>query len=426
MNSHDNQGITRRDFGRATAAGFAILASGVASAAAATKTGVKKHGKTDLLKVGLLGCGNRGTGAATQMLLGNRNVRLVAMTDTFKDRLDASRNSIKNHKDAQVKKQYAVSDKNCFIGLDAYKQILATDIDIIIHGALPYCRPMHIEAAVKAKKHIFTEKPVAVDPTGIRQFMAAAKEAQSLGLSLVAGTQRRHQKEYVETIEKLRDGAIGDILAGRVYWCGGLPFVHERKPEWNDLETRIRNWYAYCWIAGDNIVEQHVHNLDIMNWVMGGPPKSVFASGGRTWKPKEEKYGDIYDNFSCDYEFPNGVHFSSFSRHWNGCDGGVFEEVVGTKGKSNCHDQGGSGLDPYVQEHVDLVNSIRGTGPYLNEGVQVAESTLTAIMGRMSAYTGKKITWEDAMKSDLSIVPQDLDWKKSYPVGPIPAPGSGA
>jgi predicted dehydrogenase len=424
MNSKDNQGITRRDFGRATAAaGIAVLASGAASAA---KSGIKKHGANDLLKVGLLGCGGRGTGAATQMLFGNKNVRLVAMADVFKDRLDNSRNSIKNHKEEQVKKQYDVSDKKCFVGLDAYKQILDTDIDIIIHGALPYCRPMHIEAAVKAKKHIFTEKPVAVDPAAIRRFLAAAKEAQSLGLSLVAGTQRRHQKEYVEGVAKVRDGSIGEVLAGRVYWCGGLPFVHERKPEWNDLETCIRNWYAYCWVAGDNIVEQHVHNLDIMCWVMGGPPKSVFASGGRTWKPREEKYGDIYDNFSCDYEFPNGVQISSFSRHWNGCDGGVFEEFTGTKGKFDSRKLEKGPVDPYVQEHIDLVNSIRGTGPYLNEGQQVADSTMTAIMGRMSAYTGKKVTYEDAMKSDLNIVPDVLDWKNKYPAGPIPAPGSGA
>jgi len=167
-----------------------------------------------------------------------------------------------------------------------------------------------------------------------------------------------------------------------------------------------------------------VHNLDVINWVMNDHPVRVFASGGRTWKPREEKYGDLYDHFSCDFEYANGVHMYSFSRHWNDVDGGVFEEVVGTRGRSNCKNMGERGKNPYVQEHIDLVKSILGTGPYLNEGVQVAESTLTAIMGRMSAYTGQRVTWDEAMQSDLSLVPEELSFDKVYPVGPIPSPGA--
>lgn len=407
--------ITRRQFAKATAAAsFAILS---AKAGAAQKNG-------DTLKVGLLGCGSRGTGAAINMLEGENNVQLIAMADLFQDRLDSSRESIKTHKNPVVAGKYAVNDDMCFTGFDAYKKILATDIDIIIEGSLPYSRPTHIEAAVEAKKHIFTEKPVASDVFGIKKVMEAAKKHKEMGLSFVAGTQRRHQAEYIEEIKKIQDGQYGEILAMRAYWCGGLPFAHERKPEWSDLETRIRNWYAFCWVAGDNIVEQHVHNLDVCNWVMGGPPKRVFASGGRAWKPATELYGDIYDNFSCDYEYANGVRMFSFSRHWNNVYGSVCEEVIGTKGKSNCRAKGVDGRDPYVQEHMDLVRSITGEGPYVHEGQQVADSTLTAIMGRTAAYTGNIQTYERILETNEKLTPDVYDFSLPYPVGPIPHPGA--
>lgn len=423
MKNETKKGMTRRDFARTSAAaGFAIVAGKAFAADVNSET----------LKVGLIGSGGRGTGAAINMLEGDNNVVLVAIADAFQDRLDSARNSIQNHKDEKVRAGYAVQDDMCFVGLDAYKKLLATDVDIVIHGALPYCRPEHIEAAVEAGKHIFTEKPVAVDPAGIRRFIAASKKAEEKKLSLVAGTQRRHQKEYVDTINRIKDGAIGDVLAMRAYWCGTLPFAHDRKPEWSDLENCLRNWYAFCWVCGDNIVEQHVHNIDVCNWVMGGPPKSVFlASGGRTWKPKDDpKYGDLYDHFSCDFEYEGGVHMSSFSRHWYNAADGVFEDIVGTKGRSNGTSIGKKkaerGINPYVQEHIDLCASIRGSAPYLNEGVQVAESTMTAIMGRMAAYTGQRYKYEDALNADLDIVPKELSWDKSYPCGPVPSPGGEA
>lgn len=416
MRQNKDAGITRRHFGKMTAAaGFAILTA---------KRSVAQS-NSETLKVGLLGCGNRGSGAARQMLEGNENVKLVALADCFEDRVQLRKKQLEEHPDPNVSKKVDVAEDHCFVGLDAYEKLLATDIDILIEGTLPYSRPKHLEAAVNAKKHIFTEKPVAVDPAGIRQVIAAAKKADEYGLSIVAGTQRRHQKPYIETMKRIHDGAIGDIVAARAYWCGTLPFAYERKPEWSsDLEYMIRNWYGHCWVAGDNIVEQHVHNIDVINWAMNDHPVSVFASGGRTWKPSEPKYGDIYDHFSCDYEYANGTHMTSLSRHWKGA-GGVFEEVTGTKGRSNCRDMAeGEGIDPYVQEHINLVNSIRGTGPHYNEGVQVAHSTLTAIMGRMSAYTGERISWEEALNSELSLVPQDLDWEKEYPVGEVPHPGA--
>jgi predicted dehydrogenase len=327
-------------------------------------------------------------------------------------------------------KNIQVDEDHIFSGPDDYKKVLECKPDYVILATPPGFRPAHFEAAVEAKLHIFTEKPVATDPTGIRRFMAAAKKSEELKLSVVAGTQRRHEKPYIDTIKKIHDGAIGEIVAARAYWDGTLPHARERKPGMSDLEYQAsHNWYNFCWICGDNIVEQHVHNLDVMNWVLKSHPISVIASGGRAWKPKEEKYGNIWDNFSCDYEYPNGVHVMSFSRHWNKSYNEVSETVFGTKrdfknGISNCRDMGEEGQNPYVQEHADLQASIRGTGPYLNEGIQVAESVMVAIMGRMAAYTGKKLTWEEALNSPLDIVPKKLAFDIKIPVDPIPVPGA--
>jgi len=413
METNKEHTITRRDFTKMSAAAFAIIAGQSAAA----------KPNSDTLKVGLIGVGGRGSGAAMQILQGNENIQLVALADIFEDKVTAGKEKFEKSGDPKVKGKIDIKPDHCFSGIDAYKKLLKTDIDVVVHGTVPYCRPEQVAAAIDAGKHVFTEKPAGVDPAGIRVFLAAAEKAREKKLSLVAGTQRRHQKEYVETIKKIQDGAIGDIVAMRAYWCGTLPFAHDRKPEWKtDLEYRIRNWYGFCWVAGDSIVEQHVHNLDVINWVKGTHPTSVMASGGRTWKPAEEKYGDIYDHFDCDYEYADGSHMLSMCRHWQG-DGNVSEAVVGTKGKSNCMDMAERGIDPYVQEHIDFVASIRGTGPYLNEGVEVANSTLTAIMGRMSAYTGKKVTWDEALNAELNIVPE-LDFAKAYPCGPVPAPGA--
>ena len=413
MKDSSKKGMTRRDFAKATAAaGIAALASSTTARAASS----------DVLKVGLLGCGSRGTGALHNCLTGNKNVKVTALADLFDYKVKKALESVqKGYAD-----QCDVSESSCFAGFDAYKQILDTDIDILIEGTLPYSRPKHVVAAIDADKHIFSEKPFAVDPTGVRMIVNACRKHKEKGLSFVGGTQRRHQKEYIETVQQIQEGAIGDVTAMRVYWCGGIPFIRPREAGQSDFEYCVNNWYAFCWVCGDNIVEQHIHNLDVANWVLGGPPKEVFASGGRVWK-SEERHGDLWDHFSCDYTYDvNGrdVHVFSMSRHWDGCDGGVFEEAFGTKGSTLCHKLGEPGVNPYVQEHIDLVNSITGEGPYLHEGVQVAESTLTAIMGRMSAYTGKKLTWEDAMNSDLSIVPEEWSFDVKLPFGPVPNPVS--
>lgn len=409
-----NGGMSRRDFAKASAlAGFSILAAGAARA----------QDSAEALKVGLIGCGGRGTGAAKNLIDGVDNVKITALADAFEDKARNCRHELEKLKDPKLKAKVAVTDEQVFVGMDAFDKLLKTDVQVVILATPPYARPVHFEAAINAGKHVFTEKPVAVDPVGIRRFMDAARKAEEKKLSVVAGTQRRHQAPYVETIKRIHDGEIGEILSGRAYWIGTLPFSHERDPKWSDLEYRLRNWYNQIWTCGDNILEQHVHNLDVINWALKAHPERVVASGGRAWKPFEERYGDIWDNFTCDYEYPGGVHILSMSRHWENSKNDVFEEVTGTKGKSNCCNLGKEKSDPYVQEHIDLFASIRNTGPYLNEGVRVAESCLTAIMGRMAAYTGKEITWDDALKSDENLVPEVLDFAKAYPLGPIPVPG---
>ncbi|HDP35291.1 MAG TPA: Gfo/Idh/MocA family oxidoreductase [Candidatus Hydrogenedentes bacterium] len=416
MSKKTENGLSRRDFAKASAvaAGFAILSGSPGLA----------QSNSDTLKIGLIGCGGRGGGAAVNCLSGNDNVTLVALADVFEDRLQSKRKEIEENTHPKVKGKVDIKDDMCFAGLDAYQRLLETDVDIVIHATPPYARPMHLEAIIAAGKHCFSEKPFAVDATGVRRCIAAANAAKEKNLVLVTGLQRRHQTSYVETIKRLQDGEIGEIMAARAYWNGSLPFCHERKPEWSDLEYRLRNWYNTIWTCGDNIVEQHVHNLDVINWVLDAHPVKVVASGGRAWKPSEEKYGDLWDNFSCDFEYANGLHMISMSRHWNNSANAVFEEVTGTKGKSTCRDLARDSSDPYVNEHIALIRSIRGEIPYINEGVRTSESTLTAIMGRMAGYTGKEITWDEALNADESLVPEVLDFNHEYPVGPIPMPGA--
>jgi len=416
MNEHEKKGLSRRDFTRLSAAAAAAGTFGILHAP-------KAKANSETLKVGLIGCGGRGSGAALQILQGNENVHLVGLADAFEHRLNDCKERFLNHQDPRIQAKAPIEEDRCFVGLDAYQKLLDTDIDIVMEATPPYARPKHLEAAVNAGKHIFAEKPMAVDPAGVRQVLAAVERHKAAGLSFVAGTQRRHSFNYQQTIEKIQNGELGDVIAMRAYWCGGLPFAHDREEGEKDLEYRLRNWYNQNWTCGDNIVEQHMHNIDVCNWVMGGPPKSVFASGGRAWKPEIEKYGDIWDHFSADFEYENGVRMFSMSRHWDGRDGGVFEEILCANGKSNAHDMG-EGREPnhYVQELVHLVESIRGEGDYWHEGVQVCESTMTTIMARMSAYTGRRIEYDDALNTDLDIVPKDLDWDKEYPLGPIPNP----
>jgi myo-inositol 2-dehydrogenase / D-chiro-inositol 1-dehydrogenase len=388
---------------------------------------------SDTIKVGLIGCGGRGTGAAENICEAagtSYNIKLYALADVFEDHLKNCRDNLRNNR--QVREKFDVADDRCFVGFDAYQKVIDC-CDLVILATPPGFRPQHIEATIKAGKQLFTEKPVAVDGTGIRKVMAAAEEAKKKGLSVVAGTQRRHQKGYIESMNRIRDGAIGDLVGGRVYWNQGDIWAHPRKAGWSDTEYQIRNWYHFLWLCGDHIVEQHVHNLDVAIWALGAPPVRAVGMGGRQVISEPER-GQSYDHFAVDYEFPSGVHVMSMCRQIAGCAGDVSETIVGTNGQF--YGQPGiyrfSGryksrvrveheVNPYVQEHIDLLESIASHKP-INELKQVAESTLTAIMGRDSAYSGKALTWDQALKSKLNTFPQTLAWgPKEEP--PVPKPG---
>ena len=421
----EKQDISRRSFlRRSTAAG----------AAATTFTIVKpemvRAASPGKLKAGLVGCGGRGTEAATQLLHGNPSVELVAMGDIFEDRLESSLKRIKASKlYPDIADRVTVDPDHHFVGFDAYQKVLASDIDVVLLATPPGYRPAHFEAAVAAKKHIFAEKPFGTDPVGVRKIMAAAAKARELKLTVMSGAQRRYQKPYVETLEKVRNGAIGDIAACYAYWVG-TPVIQQkaRDEKWGDMTWQHRAWYSFVWICGDQVVEQHLHNIDVCNWFMGTHPVKCVASGGAVWRPRTEIYGNIYDHLSADFTYANGVHMSSYCRQYPNekqIARNISELIVGTKGRTKCNDlgSGDKGENPYVQEHIAMVNSILGTGPYINDGQAVAESTMTCIMARESAYSGQEITWEEMMQSNLDLQPKAFGYDEKMEVPPLPVPG---
>jgi predicted dehydrogenase len=390
---------------------------------------------SDKIKIGIIGCGARGSGAIRDCLSSSENVELIAMADLFEDRLKYCLNVIHtqdlHEPAANLKEKIKVTPDMMFTGFDAYEKLLATDVDLVLLTAQPAFRPLHLKAAIEAGKHVFMEKPVAVDPVGIRSVIASSKLAKEKNLAIVAGTQRRHQPGYIEIMKRLNEGQIGDILSGQIYWVGGDPagwgFYHEPKPDWSEMEIQCRNWYFYVWGSGDAIVEQHVHNIDIANWAMGTHPVKAYGMGGRQVRT-DTKYGNIWDHFAVEYEYPNGAKIQSFCRQTDGCTEAVNERFVGTKGQS--HTDGAwnkiegqtnykyekTDPSPYMLEHRDLIASIRSGNP-LNEGERVAESTMTAILGRISAYTGRAVKWDWVMNaSKLDLSPE------KYEFGPLPVP----
>ena len=385
---------------------------------------------SDEIRIGLIGCGGRGTGAAENAIKSSPGVKLFAMGDAFKDRLDGSRAALAK----SVPDNLAVTDERCFTGLEAYEKVIASDANYIILATPPGFRPIHLKAAVAAGKNVFTEKPVAVDGPGIRSVLETYEAANAKKLCVVAGTQRRHQTGYVEAMKQIHDGAIGDIVAARCYWNQGSLWKKDRQAGWSDLEWQLRNWLYFAWLSGDHIVEQHVHNLDVINWAMRAHPVRAVGMGGRQVRI-EPAYGHIFDHFAVDYEYENGTHLMSMCRQIDGCEKNVSEAVVGTKGAAtlaagNRYQITGARAwsfarqqdnEPYVQEHADLIATIRA-GRQINELKNVAESTLTAIMGRMSTYTGKAVTWEQALNSTEALMPAKLEWGP-LAVPPVAVPG---
>ena len=381
----------------------------------------------DKIRVGVIGCGGRGTGATINCLEADPAVEVVAMGDLFQDRLDSSLKKMKKSFADRVK----VTPETMFTGFDNYKKVCALkDVDLIVTATPPGFRPIHLKEAIEKGKHVFMEKPVAVDPLGIRSVIASSKLAEQKGLGIVAGTQRRHQRGYIETIKRIQDGAIGEIVGGQCYWNMGGLWVKDQKPGMSDMEWQCRNWLYFTWLSGDHIVEQHVHNIDIINWAIGSTPKNIMAMGGRQVRT-DAKYGNVFDHFAVEFEYENGARIMSMCRQTPGADGRVSERVVGTKGTSNCGGKiwgendwaySGSHENPYVLEHRDLINSIRAGQP-LNEGKRVAESTMCAILGRMSAYTGKAFSWKWAMNaSKLDLSPEKYEFGP-LAVRPVAVPG---
>ena len=426
MTMHDQRGsgASRRDFLKTSTA--AVVGGALASNLQAP--GVFAQG-SDEIRVGVIGCGGRGTGAIDNVLNAAPGVRLVAVGDLFKDRLEASMKNLAKHGE-----KAAVPADRQFVGWDAYEKVVASDVNYIILATPPAFRPMHLKAAIEAGKNVFTEKPVAVDTAGIKQVYELADLARSKGLAVGAGTQRRHHGAYLETLKRVHDGAIGDVVAMRVFWNQGGLWTKPRQPEWTDVEWQLRNWLYFTWLSGDHIVEQHVHNLDVGRWAMGDRvPVRVFGVGGRQARTGPE-YGHIFDHFGLDFEYDNGVHMVSMCRQQPGTPGLVAEFLVGTNGTCDTQDgrryeiKGpsawkweGEYTNPYQQEHTDLIASIRAGSP-LNELRQVADSTLAAIAGREAAYTGKVISLEELMAAPVSIVPPKLEFGP-ISVPPVPIPG---
>ncbi|HYO10995.1 MAG TPA: Gfo/Idh/MocA family oxidoreductase [Tepidisphaeraceae bacterium] len=419
MQSNANSDFSRRGFLK----GSAAIGAAAATLAAMGSNFAHAAG-TERIKVGLVGCGGRGTGAARDAIQASPLVDIVAMGDLFKDRLDKSRQAL-----AKEGAQYKVAGDKCFVGFDSFKRVIDAGIDYVILTSPPGFRPEHYAYAIEKNKHVFAEKPVAVDPAGVRRFIESSKLAEQKKLSVVGGFCFRRDATHVETIKRIHDGAIGDVIGGSSYYNVGYLWHHPRQPEWSELEYQCRNWLYYTWLSGDLIVEQNIHRIDIQNWIMKSPPVSAYGMGGRQVRT-DPAYGYIYDHFAVEYEYPNGVKIQNMCRQIDGTDPRVSEIYFGTKGRANpakglAGERGKKDVPlarAYVQEHVDLINAIT-SGKLVNEGVQIAESTLSGIMGRMSAYTGKVVTWEQATNSKLDLWPKEPLAFGPIATPPVPMPG---
>jgi myo-inositol 2-dehydrogenase/D-chiro-inositol 1-dehydrogenase len=368
---------------------------------------------SDTIKVGMIGCGGRNTQAVQQaMNTTGGEVKLIAMADAFADRVAGSLRGITgNHP-----KKVDVTKDRQFVGLDAYKGVVESDCDIVFMATPPGFRPLHFAAAVAAGKHVFAEKPVAVDAAGVRKFLAANEEAKKKNLAVAIGLQRRHERKYMSTVKAIQDGAIGDIVLARAYWNGDKPWWRPRQDGQTEMEYQMRNWYNFNWVCGDHIVEQHIHNLDVINWIKNDYPVSAQGQGGcQLYTGKE--YGEIYDHHFVEFKYGDGTVLMSQCRHQTDTWNSVSEHCHGTKGYADVsgskiydaegkmiHDFGKLGGDGHQQEHHDLFADIRA-GKIADEGEWGAKSTMTAILGRMATYSGQPIKWEDALKSDVVISP---------------------
>ena len=417
-------GPSRRDFIR----GASAAALGAAAVARFHGLPGAYAAGSDEIRVGLIGCGGRGTGAAGNALAAAPGVRVVALADAFADRLQACRQRLATANPDMA----TVAEDHCFVGIDAYQKLLATDVNYVILATPPGFRPQHIAAAIAAGKNVFAEKPVAVDSAGVRSCLALVDQISRKNLALGAGTQYRHFDPYIESMKRIHGGAIGRLTGARAYYNTGELWSRERQDGWSDLEYQMRNWLYYTWLSGDHLVEQAIHNVDALNWAFNANPIRAIGTGGRQVRTAPE-FGHIYDHFAIVYEYPDDAFATMMCRQQNGTDKKVANEFTGTagtayvlpdyviKGATPWKYEVAEPNDMYVQEHTDLINSIRGGKPS-NELKSVADSSLTAIMGRMTAYSGKTITWEEALNAPESLMPESLTWGP-MPTPPVPMPG---
>ena len=416
--------LSRRDFVKATAAMHAaVLTSGFGNVYA---------GGSDVIRVGLIGCGGRGKHDTSNLLTCADNIELVAMADLFEDRGAGALRGLKEQFADKIK----VTPETLFSGFEGYKQLLKTDVDLVVLTCPPHFRPRHFKAAIEAGKHVFMEKPVAVDPVGARLVIEYSQLADTKNLTVLAGTQARRMTHRIEVIKRIRDGRIGDIISGQCVRLGGAmrdwgPMT--RKAEWSDMEWQLKRWLFYDWLSGDFITEMHIHELDILSWAMGSHPVSCIALGGREVRTEPE-FGNIFDHFSAEYEYPNDVKAAYYGNQIDGATEKCYESIVGTKGTAytdwsqsfikgeNPFTYDGEVPNPEVLQHQDQINAIRKGLP-LNEAKRIDESTLTAIMGRMSAYTGRQLSWKWLMNSSkLKLGPEKYEFG-DLPEPPVAVPG---
>lgn len=427
-------GMNRRDF-------IKISAQAGVGAVLAGKGIVHAQG-SDIIRVGLIGCGGRGTGAGIiDCAQSSSGIELVAMGDLFQDHIDAAPDLIRENlqkRELPVEEIYKVTGETTFVGFDAYKQVIASDVDMVILTTPPFFRPDHLRAAVAAGKHVFMEKPVAVDPVGVHSVIESSELAKQKGLTLVAGTQLRRLESYRETIKRIQAGAMGKITGGQCVRCGGAMRDwrgDERlsNAAWSDMEYHIRRWLFWTWLSGDFIVEMHVHNLDIMNWILNAHPVQCVGLGGRQTRTGLE-YGNIYDHFAVEYLYPDEVRIEYMGAQIDRFSHRNDQRIIGTKGSAyldsgngiisgeNPYQYEGTQLNPAVLEYSEMIESIRN-GKAVNEGRQIAESTMTAILGRMSAYTGRALKWDWAMNaSKMDLSPGKMEFG-DLPEMPVALPG---
>ncbi len=410
-----------------------FLQTTAATAAAATLLPGAFAAGNETLKVGLIGCGDRGTGAARQALNADPNVKLVAMADAFMDRLNDSHKNLSGIKELAGK--IDVPPERRFDGFDGYKKVLDSGVDVVLLTTPPGFRPLHLDAAIKAGKHVFCEKPVAVDPTGVRSVIASAKLAKEKNLSLCSGFCYRYDLAKRETVKRIHAGMIGDVAAMHITYLTGPIWHRGDDPKWTPMEYQMRNWYYYTWLSGDFIVEQHCHNFDKAHWVFGDKlPVSATGVGGRQVR-RDPKFGHIYDHFAVTLEYANGAKLFSACRQIPGCDGDTNDHVIGTKGSAQlmAHTVTPAGgktweygddkvKNMYQVEHDELFAGIR-SGKHINDGESAAYSTLMAIMAREAAYTGKKLTWKQMLASTQNLAPKEYAWGP-IPTPPVPMPGT--